>query len=171
MVRRLLLISVIFLISSCGSGQNVNTFNTRALEENKAIEIIAKVLADRGYEATSDQLVSFSNDTQIICDIRVKNEAMSIEYITAQDESEMGAVPPASTGSRLYVLPATAKLVKEGEGASSESLYVLLLDEKQYQYHYNPTSDHRADVTYHEVESRLTRDLNDFISWYESKPR
>ena len=47
-------------------------------------------------------------------------------------------------------------------------MYVYLIGEKDYEYQPNPTSENRAAVTFREVESRLRRDLADFITWYET---
>jgi hypothetical protein len=167
MLKYIVLTIVLILLSSCGGSQQVNTIDSRPLSENQAIEIISKVLSQRGYSATVDQMVTLSNGATVVCDIRVANESISIEYLNKQDKVEVGSVPPPATGSRLHVLPAQFKDASE----AVSSMYVFLLDEDKYVYQHNPTSDMRADVTYHEVESRLTRDLNDFISWYESRPQ
>ena len=69
-------------------------------------------------------------------------------------------------GSRLHVVP--GRVVPEEAGVQGEPVYIYVVDDRKYVYHYNPTSEHRADVTYLEVDSRLRRDTADFLSWYES---
>jgi hypothetical protein len=53
------------------------------------------------------------------------------------------------------------------DGQKAPPVYVFFIDSQKFVYHVNPTSEVRADVTFLEVDSRLRRDLADFLSWYE----
>ena len=75
--------------------------------------------------------------------------------------------PAAANASASSSKP--AKVVAEDPNAQGEPIYVYFIDERKYVYHYNPTSEVRADVTYLEVDSRMRRDLADFLSWYETQ--
>lgn len=165
----LFIINVIIFSSSCGSTQSVNTnIEKRPLEEEKALNVVHNVLQERGYDFVSDVKIKLSNDVSFSCDVRVLKEKVSIEYLSQKDMDSIGLIPPPAQGSKLHVVPAVT-VVGDEEDAPAEHLYVFFLSETDYQYHFNPTSTVRADVTYSEVESRLRRDLNDFLSWHESK--
>jgi hypothetical protein len=150
----------------CGAPQEVKQLETRPLEEQKALEIIGEVLAERGYKATQGAAIELSTTTRFTCDFRVVGHKMAIEYLTDKDRKVIGHIPPAASGSRLHVLPARA--VSEDPDAPGEPIYVYFVDARKYVYQYNPTSDVRADVTFLEVDSRMRRDLADFLSWYEA---
>ncbi len=151
----------------CGGQQKQSAdLETRPLEESKALEIISNMLTERGYLTTRDVEIELSTKARFKIDFRVNGHKMAIEYLTRQDRTTIGDIPPAAVESRLHVLP--AKAVSEDPGEQGEPVYIFIIDEKKYIYQYNPTSENRSDVTYLEVESRLRRDLADFLSWYES---
>ncbi len=152
---------------ACGGQQKQSSnLETRPLEESKALEIISNMLTERGYITAMDMEIELSTKTRFKVDFRVNGHKMAIEYLTRQDRTTIGDIPPAAVESRLHVLP--AKAVSEDPGEQGEPVYIFIIDEKKYIYQYNPTSENRSDVTYLEVESRLRRDLADFLSWYES---
>jgi len=152
---------------ACGGRQKQSAdLETRPLEESKALEIISNMLTERGYITARDVEIELSTKTRFKIDFQVNGHKMAIEYLTRQDRTTIGDIPPAAVESRLHVLP--AKVVSEDPGVQGEPVYVFIIDEKKYIYQYNPTSENRSDVTYLEVESRLRRDLADFLSWYES---
>lgn len=160
------LIASTTVLCGCGSTQEVKHLETRPLEESKAFEIIGEVLAERGYTLSPDVMVELSTKSRFPCDFRVNEHKIAIEYLTEKDRKTIGHIPPAASGSRLHVLP--ARKVSEDPEAQGEPIYLYFIDERKYVYHWNPTSEVRADVTYLEVDSRLRRDLADFLSWYES---
>ena len=154
-------------LTSCGGQQEGKHLETRPLEESKALEIIAEVVADRGYTLTQDVTVELSTKSRFPCDLKVTDHKIAIEYLTEKDRKTIGHIPPAATGSRLHVLP--ARIPSEDPNAQGDPVYVYFVDERKYVYHYNPTSEVRADVTFLEVDSRMRRDLADFLSWYETQ--
>jgi hypothetical protein len=87
---------------------------------------------------------------------------LAVEYLTAEDRRRIGEIPPPAEGSRLHVL--------NGRAVSADNVpsrvYVLFIDDRKFVYHSNPNSEVRADVTIQEVDSRLRRDIDDFLSWY-----
>jgi len=161
------LIIATILAAGCGGKQEVKHLETRPLEESKALEIISEVVADRGYTLQQGVMIELSTKSRFPCDFRVTDHKIAIEYLTEKDRKTIGHIPPAASGSRLHVLP--AKVVAEDPAAQGEPIYIYFVDERKYVYHYNPTSEVRADVTFLEVDSRMRRDLADFLSWYESQ--
>jgi hypothetical protein len=155
------------LVIGCGGPQEVKHLETRPLEESKALEIIAEVVADRGFTVQQEVMIEISTKSRFPCDFRVTDHKIAIEYLTEKDRKTIGHIPPAASGSRLHVLP--AKVVSEDPNAQGEPVYVYFIDERKYLYQYNPTSEVRADVTFLEVDSRMRRDLADFLSWYETQ--
>lgn len=150
----------------CGPRQNGSVhIDTRPLEEDKASLIIEEILAKRGYAWDEKKPLQLSNGTQFYVDYQIKNEAIAIELLTEEDLRRIGAIPPAAEGSRLHVISGRSEA--EGEGGRAETIFVLFLDTRELSYNANPSFDARADVTFLEVDSRMRRDLADFISWHE----
>jgi hypothetical protein len=151
----------------CGGGQaQAEHLETRPLEESKAFEIIIEVVGERGFTLVEDVMVEISTEARFPCDFRANGHRIAIEYLTDKDRRTIGHIPPPAPGSRLHVVPGRA--VADDPNTKGEPIYVYFIDERKYVYHYNPTSEVRADVTYLEVDSRMRRDLADFLSWYET---
>jgi hypothetical protein len=155
------------LAGGCGGAQVEQAkLDTRPLEEPKVFEIINAVLAERSYTAQTDAVIELTTKARFNADFRIVGQRVAIEYVIDQDRIEMGLIPPAATGSRLHVLQADT--VPSDPKQAPETLYVFLLDDKDYAYQYNPTSENRADITFTEVQTRLRRDIVDFLTWYET---
>lgn len=154
-------------LSACGGRQRTpSQLDTRPLEESKAFDIIEETLTERGYITEKDVEVSLSNQVRFLADYRVQGEAIAIEYLSERDRLTTGEIPPAAAGSRLHVLAGNTVTPNPEEG--KEPLYIFFIDDRNFIYQYNPTSEKRANVTLLEVDSRLRRDLADFLSWYET---
>jgi hypothetical protein len=162
---RILFLAVIML--GCAAKQEqVAHIETRPLEEYKAFEIIDEVLAERGYTSQRDVVLTLQNDAKVQSDYRIVDQKIAIEFLHEQDRVEIGEIPAPAAGSRLHVLSANAE---PAEGRRrGESVFIFFIDDRKFIYHFNPTSKQRADVTFLEIDSRLRRDLADFLSWYEN---
>jgi hypothetical protein len=156
--------SFILFAVGCGGRQGPPVqIETRPLEEGKAFPIIEEVLAERGYSFEKEVSVIVDRGTEFDVDYKVKGEKIAIEYLTKTDRQELGELPPPGEGSRLHVV--TGRVT--GEGGVPSRVFVLFVDDRNFIYHANPTSEVRADVTFLEVDSRLRRDISDFLGWYE----
>ena len=182
-MKNAVLLLVLLLISSaaigCGGTQKTQAkLDIRPLGETQAYEVIEIILAERGYTWERDINVGLSGNLIFKCDYRVKDTEIAIEFLTEQDKLTMGVIPPPAAGSRLHVLRAyavndvatelNAPPGSQVSRAGKEPLYVFFVDDANFQYHFNPTSENRADVTLPDVKARLRRDLADYISWYEN---
>lgn len=137
----------------------------RPLEAAKAAAIIVEVLTERGYTWKTGESVRVSELPGFTVDFRIVGEAMAVEYNTEQDRAVRGTVPEADAKSRLHVLPGVFE--SDGDGGRSTRVYILFLHDRDFRY--RPTvGSAEKDVTFLEVDSRLRRDLADFLSWYES---
>lgn len=153
--------------AGCGGPQETGAaLETRPLEEPKALEIIGNELADRGLSAERDVEVSLSTAQSLRADLRVVDRRIAIEYLSSQDRTDIGPIPPPAQGSKLHVLPCSA--APSAPGQPPEQLFVLFIDDRGFEYQFNPTSENRADITLAEVTSRLRRDLSDFFTWYDA---
>jgi hypothetical protein len=166
-------------VSGCaGVQQQQAKLDIRPLGETQAFEVIEVILAERGYTWERDVNVGLSGNMIFKCDYRVKDMEIAIEFLTEQDKLTMGNIPPPAAGSRLHVLRAysvddvaselNAPPSTLAARAGKEPLYVFFIDDTNFRYHFNPTSENRADVTLPDVQARLRRDLADYISWYEN---
>ena len=141
----------------CGGGQaEVAKLETRPFEEQKALEVIEKALAGRGYAAERDAEIELTTGTRFKADFRITGQRIAIEYVTGQDRAEIGFVPPAAAGSRLHVLQAKT-VVPADAAAPSETVYIFFLSDADFTYQHNPTAEYRADVTITEVRSGRSR--------------
>ena len=152
------------LVTACGGHQQAPAqIETRPLEEGKAFSIIEEMLAERGYAWDNKVPVQVAGAAEFNADFGVRGKNIVIEYLTEQDRARIGSIPPAAEGSRLHVINGRAPV----NGAPAR-VYVFFIDDRKFVYHSNPTSEVRADVTFLEVDSRLRRDMADFLSWYEN---
>ena len=153
------------LTTACGGKQSLPPdIDTRPLEAGKAAQIIEEVLEQRGYAFEKGINVQTIGTNEFPCDYRIKGEAIAIEFLTEKDRRAIGSIPDPAAGSRLHVLSGTASSPAAG---GSARIYIFFIDDRNFIYHANPTSETRADVTFLEVDSRLRRDISDFLSWYE----
>jgi hypothetical protein len=151
---------------ACGGGQQQPThFETRPLGETEALEIIREVLAERGYTETRQVDVALTNSVKFSCDVAANDHPIGIEYVIESDRQTMGAIPPPAGGSRLHVL--RGQTISTDSAVPGAAMYVFFVDSRNFVYHFNPTSEVRANVTFLDVDARLRRDLADFLSWYE----
>ncbi len=168
-MKRMFLAAILsgLAFSACGARHRSSSpLDTRPLEESKSFKIIEEALEERGYAANKDVQVELSNKVRFVADYRVKGEQIAIEYLSERDRLTTGEIPAAGPGSRLHVL--AGRTVTPAPGEAGEPVYVFFIDDRNFVYQYNPTSDRRANVTLLEVDSRLRRDLADFLSWYEN---
>ncbi len=166
--ERLILIPVLSVlgISSCGGHQAPPPIiETRPLEKGKAQAIIEEVLTESGYGFEKDARVMVTRGTEFGVDYKIEGEPVAIEYLSQKERQAIGELPPPGEGSRLHVL--NGQLMTGVDGVISK-VFVLFIDDRNFIYHANPTSEVRADVTFLEVDSRLRRDVSDFIGWYEN---
>lgn len=164
-IRTLIPMLLSVAAAACGGRQAPPPqIETRPLEEGKAFTIIEEMLAERNYAWDKEVPVQVAGASEFNADFRVKDQSIAIEYLTAEDRTRIGEIPPAAEGSRLHVI--------NGRSLSSTGtpsrVYVFFIDDRKFVYHSNPTSEVRADVTFLEVDSRLRRDMADFLSWYEN---
>lgn len=166
--RTISFIVVLMCLSALGCGgqqERPVALDIRPLEENRAFEIIDEVIAERGYQAERNIKLSISSQVSLTADYRMKDHKIGIEYLTQADRERLGPIPDPAPGSRLHVLLTHTEPNAQG---LREAVYVFFIDDRKFVYHFNPTSERRADVTFLEVDSRLRRDIEDFLSWYES---
>ena len=169
MAKRAELISLVLFIlafmTACGGTQApLPKIETRPLEEVKAGPIIEEALAARGYAFDRNVSVMVARGTEFEADYKVRGEKIAIEYLTKEDRRTIGELPPPGEGSRLHVV--NGRFVG-GNGEAPSQVFVLFIDDRNFVYHANPTPEVRADVTFLEVDSRLRRDISDFIEWYK----
>ncbi len=163
-------ITLTLVAAGCGGGpkQAVN-IDIRPLGENKAFEIVEELLAGRSYTAERNVNIELSSKLLFPCDYRITGHPIGIEFLTEQDRLTMGSIPPPASGSRLHVLKGYSTLPGDNtDSPRREMIYVFFIDDRNFTYHFNPTSETRADITLPEVDSRIRRDLADFLSWYEA---
>ena len=75
------------LVAGCGGKQEAKHLETRPLEESKALEIIAEVVADRGYTMIEEVMIELSTKSRFPCDYKIADHKIAIEYLTEKEVS------------------------------------------------------------------------------------
>jgi hypothetical protein len=162
-------VCMVFICFGCGGRQEAPAhIETRPLEEGKAFTIIEDILAERGYTFEKEVGLQVARGIEFGADFKVSGEGIAVEYLTKADRSAIGELPPPGEGSRLHVV--NGRTIATQDGVPSR-VFILFIDDRKFVYHSNPTSKVRADVTFLEVDSRLRRDVSDFLSWYEDSKK
>jgi len=140
------------------------TVEQNPLVESEAIRIIRQAFADKGYSVVKDYSMRLRNGTIILVDIKTEGHEMAVEFLTSADIETQGPIPDKTAGSRLHVITAYKNVGNKKKARA----YLLVCKADDYLYQMNPTPGNRAPVTLPEIEIRLTRDVYDFIAWYET---
>jgi len=140
------------------------TVEQHPLVESEALRIIRQAFADKGYSVIKDYSMRMRNGTIILVDLKTEGHEMAVEFLTGADIETQGPIPDKTAGSRLHVITAYKNVGNKKKARA----YLLVCKADDYLYQMNPTPGNRAPVTLPEIEIRLTRDVYDFIAWYET---
>ena len=137
------------------SGPDVRAPNpTRPLDERRAIEVIRRALQQEGVDPGPSREVKIQPSGKTLkIDVGVRDHDYGIAYITSEDAHELGdAIPPPNKkDERLRILRA---------GDDGETRVVVLYQDN---YLYDDLAGEQHEQTTIQVESQLTRDVQDFL--------
>jgi hypothetical protein len=95
------------------------------------------------------------------------NLPLAVEFLTAQDRERIGdAVPIQATPDET---PRVVIIQRVGAPAGQGDLYLRVFTDEHFRFQPNPPPDMpEAPYTMREVQARLRRDVQDFVSWYRA---
>lgn len=129
----------------------------QVISEADAIQIISDTLKQAGIQAKSGWNVDISAEEPLHVDVRLNDTEFGIEWVSAQDRLDYGnAIPEPDPNGQLRIL----------SGANHDAqAQVLVLDFRTYRYDPDPEHDRNGATSALDAESRLKRDVKDFIEY------
>jgi hypothetical protein len=150
-----LLATFSLFLAACGPPQAREPNPTRAIDEGRAIKLIAQSLSNEGLSPLAPRSVSLSGGTKVRLDVGVDGHKLGIVYLTASDIDELGkdelAQRPAS-GDQL--------IIRTGSGQDTD-MHIVILYASDYGYDDNVGADREATAI--TAENKLDRDVRDFV--------
>lgn len=129
----------------------------RTLSENRALTLVTELLSQEGIPRGPLWTVQLDHEASLEVDVRLGQTQFGVEWISPQDRVDHGdALPGPTDDGRLRIVP--------GAGDSSGA-QVLLLEHTSYGYANEREHVQSGVVSASEAESRLRRDLRDFLHY------
>lgn len=129
----------------------------RTLDEDRALVLIAEVLADEGVARGPLWTVPLAQGLELSVDVRLAQSSFGIEWVSPQDRADLGdAVPRPATDGQLRIAP--------GDGDASDA-QILILDHSTYEFANEREHVQRGVPGAREAEVRLHRDVRDFLQY------
>lgn len=141
--------------AGCGSREAKTPTPKRAIDEGRAVKLIAEAVHDSGFEPEPSRTITTSTGKKIQLDVTVRDHKFGFAYLTSADLKELDGDPlaeRASTGDDL--------IVRTGDGADADVHFVALYA-RDYVYDDNVGEAHEATTI--TAENKLDRDTRDFI--------
>lgn len=136
--------------------------NVRTISENRALTLIAEILAEEGIARGPLWTVPVAQGREIDVDIRLAQSSYGIEWMSPQDRADLGdTVPGPAEGGRLRIVPGF------GEGHTDEQ--VLILEHSSYEFVNEREHVEGGLPSARETEVRLHRDVRDFIHYVQGQ--
>jgi hypothetical protein len=144
-----------FAALGCGPGEARAPNATRPLDESRALEVIAKAIANEGEKPNPGRDVTLVNGKTLHVDVSVDGRDFGVAYISTDDAQKLGdGIPPRNKkDERLRLTRA---------GSDGETRIVLLYQEN---YLYDDLVGEGHEKTSITAEHQLARDVEDFVTY------
>ena len=143
--------------SASGASGPTTAAEVRTLDEGRALELIAQVLAEEAVERGPAWSVQVAPETALDVDVRLAASSFGIEWVSAQDRADLGdALPQPAPDGQLRIVPGT------GGDAGAQ---VLLLEHSVYEFVNEREHVQSGAPGARETEVRLHRDVRDFLQY------
>jgi hypothetical protein len=155
-----LALALAFPLSACGGSQTPHTVHEgeyHEISEKRALSLIAETLLDLNYRVATGWAVDVGWSEPLEVDLRADGASFGVEWISQIDHARHGDdIPPPAPEGQLRIV--------SGRGESAGA-HVLILDTNSYKFHPERDTVHRGEAGAREVESRLRRDVRDFVEF------
>jgi hypothetical protein len=143
------------MIAGCGGPPAKSANPTRALDERRAVKIIAQAFHDEHDAPVPGQPIKLSEDGTLEVDVIADGHKYGVAYISPNERQQLGkALPPrtAEMGDALQLV--------HGVGEDTDKT-ILILRDSDYTYDDQVgTSHEETTIT---AERKLARDVHDFL--------
>lgn len=161
LARVSLLLALSALAAACGPTSRsrpagAGDADIRSLSEHRALELVHEVLREEGIPRGPAWTVPIDHGRSLDVDVRLAQSSFGVEWVSPQDRADLGdAVPGPTADGRLRIVP----------GAGDSRAEVLVLEHSTYEYANEREHVQGGVVSAAEAESRLRRDLRDFLHY------
>ena len=151
-------IALFVSLASCAHTSSATSeAGSRPLSEARALEIIASQVSEQGITVSRAWSIAVSREQAMSVDLRLADGRFGVEWVSPQDRMNLQEwLPTPDEEGSLRLMP--------GSGDDAQ-VQVLVLDHSTYEF----TRDREAILRGHpaaaEVESRLRRDVRDFLTY------
>ncbi|MBK8168995.1 MAG: hypothetical protein IPK60_01470 [Sandaracinaceae bacterium] len=160
MTRIALVVLGCAVLNACGSAPaqtGISIAPPRELAEARALQIISDELTHLSVPNSRDWDIDVNAARALRVDVHVDGSDFGIEYVTAQDRSDMGdIIPDPDPDGQLRIM--------RGSRADGHA-QVLVLDSQSYLYDEHIENVQEGALGMRDAEGRLTRDVEDFIAY------
>lgn len=146
-------------LTGCGGADTrpATAADLRDISEARAKDMIDELLLDLGIGHSGQWLVDDGHGEPFEVDFRIAETAYGIEWVSPQDRVDYGdRIPNPDPTGQLQTLA--------GHGAD-QGVQILVLDHTSYRYDPDRERVQAGATGSREVESRLDRDVRDFIEY------
>jgi hypothetical protein len=141
-----------------------------SLSEERAIEVVSRVLAQRQYPTVRDWRVRLADQDPLTVDVRLGDSPFGIEWVSAEDRAVYQQLPKAE--DTLQLISGRAEDPAPAHPTGSAKALVLILDHANYRYSGEvlPGSRPGTGKDVAEVEAKLEQDVRDFLEYVAGQP-
>lgn len=159
-LRSPLLLVAALALAACGPSprpRGPTDADLRSFTEAEAQQIIGQVLAEAGVSVTGQWPVDVGTEEPFEVDVRLAGSDFGIEWVSPQDRHDHGSrIPDPDPSGQLRIMP--------GLGDDTEA-QILVLESTAYRYDPDLERVQRGSIGAAETESRLRRDVRDYLEY------
>lgn len=142
-------------VAACGGGPAKSANPTRALDERRAVQVIAQAFHDERDAPVPGRAIQIAEGKSLEVDVMSDGHKYGVAYVTPNERAAMGSALPAKAADMGDAL----QLV-HGIGADAETR-VLILQDTDYRYDDQVGTAHEETTI--TAERKLARDVRDFL--------
>lgn len=151
----ILAIAAVALAAACGGGPAKSANPTRALDERRAVQVIAQAFHDERDAPVPGRSIQIAEGKALEVDVLSDGHKYGVAYVTPNERAALGAALPAKAADMGDAL----QLV-HGIGADADTR-VLILQDTDYRYDDQVGTAHEETTI--TAERKLARDVRDFL--------
>lgn len=147
--------AAIAFVAACGGGPAKSANPTRALDERRAVQVIAQAFHDERDAPVPGRAIPIAEGKSLEVDVMSDGHKYGVAYVTPNERAALGTALPAKAADMGDAL----QLV-HGTGADAETR-VLILQDTDYRYDDQVGTAHEETTI--TAERKLARDVRDFL--------
>ncbi len=141
--------------TACGGEPPRSAQNLRALDERRALQLIAGVVREQGERPAGKRMVEIAEGKPLEVDVGAAGRKYGIAYTTPAERAKLGEALPTRDASM-----GDALLLARGTGDEADAR-ILVLEDTSYLFDDHVGTDHESTAI--TAENQLKRDVRDFL--------